>query len=210
MMITLYEDDDIIVISKPHGLHTIEDRYGAEAQTVRSIMDDKLGKAYIVHRLDAGTGGVLIMAKNPQAHKILCAQFENNTVVKEYFAVVSGRFDTALTLMLPIAAANHGRYKVNFKSGKPAITSFIPEKIGAHSSLVRVITFTGRTHQIRVHLKVLKHPLLNDYVYNKEMSADKNLTLFAKSIAFTRPDGVNMTIEADFSDLMRLAIEGIS
>ncbi|MDR2884099.1 MAG: RluA family pseudouridine synthase [Deferribacteraceae bacterium] len=205
---TLYEDDDIIVISKPHGLHTVEDRYGVETETVRGIMNERFGRTFIVHRLDAGTGGVLVVAKTPEAHKILCAQFENGTVAKEYYAVVCGRFDSAISVMLPIASANHGKYKINFKSGKKAITTFLPERSG-ETSLVRVIPFTGRTHQIRVHLKALKHPLLNDYVYNKEISTDKRLTLFASSLSFMRPDGRDVTIEAELSDYMKAAIEGI-
>lgn len=184
----IYEDKEFIILNKPHGLHTIDDRQQLQSQTVRSLLDKRYGKIYIVHRLDAGTGGVLVCAKTPAMHSKLCGEFEKGLVAKEYLALVSGVFETSVTLMLPIQTkASKGKYKVNFKSGKSAVTSFMPLSVHGEKSLLRVIPYTGRTHQIRVHLKVLRYPLYQDWLYNKPCE-DRRLTLFAKSLRILGQD----------------------
>ncbi|MDR2869383.1 MAG: RluA family pseudouridine synthase [Deferribacteraceae bacterium] len=199
----IYEDADIIAISKPHGLHCIDDRHKEQMHTLRSILDDRYGKIYIVHRLDAGTGGLMLCAKTPAAHAFLCDQFERNAIKKEYLAITEGNFGAAVSLMLPISSKiAHGKYKLNFKSGKRAITSFLPISCGREASLVSVQPFTGRTHQIRVHLKAHKHPLVADWVYNKPDN-DRRLPLFALSLEFTHPRTGNMKLIAPISAYMQ-------
>ena len=199
----IYEDTDIVAISKPHGLHSVEDRHGAETETVRSLLDGIYGKIYMVHRLDAGTGGIMLCAKNPQAHAFLNNQFEKGAVKKEYIAAVKGCFGGEVTIMLPIAPKiAHGKYKINFKSGKHAVTTFCPVKCHEDISIVRAVPLTGRTHQIRVHLKAHKHPLAADWVYN-ERTDERRLSLFARSISFTHPNGAEMTLNAPVSGFMQ-------
>lgn len=180
----IHEDDDIIVLDKAHGVLVIEDRYDQDIPCLRGILRDIYGKIFVVHRLDSGTGGLMVFAKNEQTHRKLSVQFEKGGVEKEYYALVEGRFDSPITCMLPISKVNyHGKYKINFKSGRNAITTFYPLEYYKDSTLLKVIPYTGRTHQIRVHLKALKHPLVRDFLYNKKTD-DRKLTLQSSKISF--------------------------
>ena len=169
----IHIDNDIIAVSKAHGLHVIPDRYGKESLILINILREIYGEIIPVHRLDAGTGGLIIFARNAKAHKFLCSQFENRLVKKTYLALTKGTIHPQ-TLMLPIGKGNHGKFKINFKSGKPAITTFIPLTMGDKGSLIEAMPLTGRTHQIRVHLKALKAPLYDDWLYNKPQSTEGN------------------------------------
>jgi len=205
---TVYEDNFIAAFSKPHGLHVINDRNRNEQVTLKSLLTAQYGKIYVVHRLDAGTGGIIVFAKTAETHATLCGSFERSEVRKEYRAVVAGAFNCPVSVLLPISPKpNKGKYKINFKSGKTAVTTFYdPENFGA-GSLVKVIPLTGRTHQIRVHLKALKHPLYKDWLYNssdnKKRCTDKRLTLFAKKLTFSHPvTRKEIIIEAELSEFM--------
>lgn len=201
VFIPIYIDEHLIAVSKAHGLHVIPDRYGKETLILINILRDAYGKVIPVHRLDAGTGGLIMFARNEAAHKNLCLQFENRTVKKSYLAIAEGIFQDQ-TLMLPIAKGNHGKFKINFKSGKEAVTTFQTIERKGNFSLVEANLLTGRTHQIRVHLKALKAPLYQDWLYNKH-SEDRRLTLFAKKASFIHPaTGKNVTVEAPLSDFM--------
>ena len=180
----IYTDDDIIVLSKEHGVYVIPDREN-KALPLIDILRDDFGKVFVTHRLDYGTGGVMVFARNNISHKNLSSQFENKIIEKTYTALIKGSIYSH-SLMLPIAFGGKGKYKINFKSGKKAVTSFynISSKNGV--SLIKAIPQTGRTHQIRVHLKALKSPLYQDFLYNSKID-DKRLTLFASSITFTHP-----------------------
>jgi len=200
----VYEDESIVVLDKPHGLLVTEDRYDKNIPYLKNILSDYYGKIYVVHRLDKGTGGLLIFAKNKDAHSLLCSEFEKGEVGKEYLCIVKGRFEDAVTCMLPLASrAQRGKYKINFKSGKKAVTSFYPVKVGEKCSLVKAELHTGRTHQIRVHLKALGHPLFQDFLYNKKID-DKRLTLFCNKIALKHPiNRVFMQFERSLSSFMQ-------
>ena len=222
----IFEDEYIIAVSKPHGLHTIDDRSHSETATMKSLLSKRCGKIFVVHRLDAGTGGVTIFAKTPRAHSVLCDCFENGRAAKEYYAITEGVFGGAVSVFLPIGnKPSHGKYKINFKSGKAAATTFYDTKEIGIASLVKAIPLTGRTHQIRVHLKAIKHPLYHDWLYNatfgktqrreenrteevkKQPSADKRLSLFAKKLILPHPiSGKPVTLEAELSDFMKETI----
>ncbi len=198
---TIFEDNDIVVVSKAHGLHVIQDRACAETNVLHNLLKDKYGKIFTVHRLDAGTGGLIVFAKTAYSHKQLSIQFDTREVYKEYIAITNGTVINQ-TLMLPIAKGSHGKFKINFKSGKQAITSFITADTKNNHSLLKCAIYTGRTHQIRVHLRALKAPLYQDWLYNTKID-DKRLTLFSHRLAFTHPvtkDFVDFT--APMSDFM--------
>ena len=183
----VYEDESIVVLSKPHGRLVTEDRYDKNIPHLKKMLSEYYGNIYVVHRLDKGTGGLMVFAKNRDAHRFLCSAFEKGEVAKEYLCLVKGRFEDAVTCMLPLASrAQRGKYKINFKSGRKAVTSFYPVKIGEKCSLVKGELYTGRTHQVRVHLKALGHPLFQDFLYNEKID-DKRLTLFCSSITFEHP-----------------------
>lgn len=197
----IHSDESIIVLSKEHGVHCIPDRYGESGVTVSEALATEFGKIYTVHRLDAGTGGIMVFARNAQAHKKLCVQFEKRVVNKRYLAIISGILP-AQTVMLPIAFANHGKHKVNFKSGKDAVTTFTPISTNGRQSIISAQPSTGRTHQIRVHLKACKTPLFQDWLYNDKIS-DRRLTLFAESLSFHHPlNEARMSFTAPVSDFM--------
>ena len=205
----IYDDNDILILSKEHGVCVIPGRTGLNSEnTLLAALNKDFGKVFVVHRLDAGTGGIMVFAKTAFAHSSLSLQFEHRNVLKKYLAVTNAVFPDQ-TLMLPIAFGNKGRYKINFKSGKPAVTSFC--KISSHNNhaLYSVQPFTGRSHQIRVHLKALKAPLYLDWLYNKPAD-DRRLTLFAHSIAFKHPvTGKKLLFQASISPFIINVIQAL-
>lgn len=200
----IYEDKSILVLNKPHGLLTIPDRYDPDIPNLRTILGEKYPKIFIVHRLDFGTAGIMVFAKDADSHRILNGQFEKHTVEKEYMAVVDGTKFKPLTVMLPVSQKNsHGRYKINFKSGKKAVTSFFPISENKGLSLVKAFPLTGRTHQIRIHLKSIRYPLTQDFLYNKKIE-DKRLTLLCSSLKFKHPGtGEDLTFTAELTEFMK-------
>ncbi len=200
----IFEDGHIIALSKPHGLHVIDDRNREERATLKSLLSERYGRIFVAHRLDAGTGGVVVFAKTPKAHASLCGQFERGEAEKEYLAFVTGNFCGAVSVFLPISPKpNHGKYKINFTSGKSAVTTFYDLENYRNASLVKAVPLTGRTHQIRVHLKALKTPLYHDWLYNAP-SGDRRLTLFAKRLSIVHPaSGERIMLEAELSGFMK-------
>lgn len=197
----LFENDDMLAVSKEHGVYVIPDRQKLCGDTLLDVLTRDFGKLYTVHRLDAGTGGVIIYAKSAFAHQKLCYLFEHRLVEKTYIAITAGNPHDQ-TLMLPIAEGGKGKYKINFKSGKKSATSFhVLQSVNGYS-VIKALPLTGRTHQIRVHLKALKSPLYLDRLYNKDV-ADKRLSLFARRISFLSPfNGETVSITAPFSAFM--------
>ncbi len=197
----IFEDHDIIVVSKAHGLHVIRDRYNVEKHVLHDMLAEKYGKIFTVHRLDAGTGGLIVFAKTAYCHKNLCMQFDSRTVIKQYIAITKGTLADQ-TLMLPIAKGSHGKFKINFKSGKQAITMFQTLDSNESHSLVSARILTGRTHQIRVHLRALKAPLYQDWLYNEKID-DKRLSLFSYKLSFKHPiTNEQLSFKAPLSDFM--------
>ncbi|MGE4497237.1 MAG: RluA family pseudouridine synthase [Deferribacterales bacterium] len=198
----LAETENWVAVRKPHGLHVLPDRYDSSIPTVTDILAPRFGRLYIVHRLDSGTGGVLLLAKNAAAHRYFNIQMEEGRVSKVYAALVKGSFTAPVSIMLPIAAKNQkGRYRINFKSGRSARTSFFPLEQGAGASLAAARLHTGRTHQIRVHLRAHGHPLVSDWLYG-EKSEDRRLTLFAKYMNFIDMGGARVILDAELSPYM--------
>jgi 23S rRNA pseudouridine1911/1915/1917 synthase len=164
----IFETENWLAIRKPHGLHVLPDRYNPDIPTVLDVLKDYYPRLMIVHRLDSGTGGVLIFAKDARAHRYLNMKMERGEVKKTYTAVVKGQFKDPVTIMLPISEKNQkGRYKINFKSGRRALTSFYPMENGKDASLISAELLTGRTHQIRVHLRAHGFPLVQDWLYGE-------------------------------------------
>lgn len=188
----LYEDDDCLVIDKPSGLLThSKGTYNPEA-TVATFARDKVidmdnERAGIVHRLDRATSGVMIVAKTSVALSWLQKQFSQRKVKKTYVAVVEGHLGTPEAVIdMPIE--RHPRNPKTFRassSGKPATTEYKVTSSSQHFDLVELKPLTGRTHQLRVHLKQLGHPILGDSLYGGA-SADR-LYLHAEKLELTLP-----------------------
>jgi 23S rRNA pseudouridine1911/1915/1917 synthase len=165
---TLYEDDDLIIVNKPAGLLVVPDRFDAQLSSLNKLMELKIGqKIWVVHRLDRDTSGVICFAKNEQAHRYLSILFQERDVNKFYAGLVignvvpdQGRIEGYITEH----PAGNGRMMVA-KKGKLAVTDYKVAEQWPLYALMQFQIHTGRTHQIRVHMRSIGHPLVCDEVY---------------------------------------------
>ena len=195
----IYEDNDVIVVDKPQGVLThSKGAFNPEA-TVASFIKDKVDflpnestndRMGIVHRLDRATSGVIICAKNSKAQKWLQKQFSIRKTKKTYIAVVDGIL-TPSEAVIDMPIARNPRNPKTFyisPSGKQALTHFrVKEVSGTARSTLILTPETGRTHQIRVHLHYLKHPIVGDVLYGG--SQNTRMLLHAHKLELTLPDG---------------------
>lgn len=191
----IYEDDDVIVINKPSGVLTHSK--GAESQefTVAEFVRQKTtdgvdtNRPGIVHRLDRGTSGVIIAAKNTEAKRWLQGQFSKRNVKKTYLALVRGHLrNPEAILRLPIE--RNPKRPQTFRvgaNGKPAETAYTVTKSYKDFDLVELKPHTGRTHQLRVHLEYLGHPIVGDHVYGQESKQLGRMFLHAHQLELTLP-----------------------
>ena len=202
----IYEDDDCVVISKPVCLLThskgafnpeatvatwLKQRLESRGQSLDKIFPSSKLKTLnsdrsgIVHRLDRATSGVMICAKTPEALAWLQKQFSQRRVKKTYVAIVSGQLEPeAAVIDMPIE--RNPKKPQTFRvgpNGKPAITAYKTLEKNADHTMVELKPETGRTHQLRVHLKQLKHPIVGDTLYGGELS--ERLMLHALSLELT-------------------------
>lgn len=193
----VYEDDDVIVINKANGMvvHPAPGNYHGTLVNALMYHMKKLSdingplRPGIVHRIDAYTTGLLIVAKNNKAHEILAKELEKKEVSRKYIALVSGVIeeDTA-TIDAPIGRSTSDRKKMAvIAGGKEAITHINVLKRFKNATLIECVLETGRTHQIRVHLNYIKHPIINDPVYGNTIIDETGQCLHAKEITFTHP-----------------------
>ncbi len=188
----LYEDDNCLVIDKPAGVLThSKGNFNPEATVATFIRDKVTGmegeRAGIVHRLDRGTSGVIIAAKTPEALQWLQKQFSKRNVKKEYVAVIEGSLETTEAVVKAPIARNMRdpkTFTVN-PNGKPAETAYSTLKTANGRSLVLLRPKTGRTHQLRVHLSYLKHPIVGDVIYRG--AAHGRMLLHAQQLEITLP-----------------------
>ncbi|MCP9235891.1 RluA family pseudouridine synthase [Lewinella sp. JB7] len=166
----LHQDDHLIVVDKPADVLTVPDRHDPDLPNLKHLLAERFGNIIPVHRLDRPTTGVLVFARTPEAHRSLSMQFEARDVEKVYLALVDGNPEPEEgTIDEPIAPhpSKVGQMMVTNRNGKFARTDYkVMETLGRFS-LVGVQIFTGRTHQIRVHLAYIGHPLIVDSFYGK-------------------------------------------
>jgi 23S rRNA pseudouridine955/2504/2580 synthase/23S rRNA pseudouridine1911/1915/1917 synthase len=165
----IYEDDQLLIADKPSGLTVIPERFNTTKPCLQSILQEKYGKLWVVHRIDRETTGLVCFARNEEAHKNLSKQFETREVRKFYKVIVSGRLEgTEGEIDSPIMERPHklGTMMVHPK-GKEALTLFSVEEQFRSCALLNVEIKTGRTHQIRVHFAAVGHPLLVDSIYGQ-------------------------------------------
>ena len=196
----IYEDDDVMVVNKPAGL--LSEAKG-EYCPERTLADF----GFVAHRLDRGTSGVMILAKNEDVQKYLKKQFQNRTVHKTYYAVVTGELkEPAARLELPIMRdlKRPTTFRVD-ANGREAQTIYRVVKSDGVHSLVELKPISGRTHQLRVHMKYLGHPIVGDDVYGGEKA--ERLYLHAEKLEITLPGGHRRVFEAKlpecFEDVFR-------
>ena len=196
----IYEDSDIIVVNKPKGMVVHPANGNLEGTLVNAILakcKDSLSgiggeiRPGIVHRLDKDTSGLLIVAKNDNAHVKMSEQIKNHEVKKTYIALVRGVFkENEATINMPIGRSTSDRKKMAVnKNGKEAITHIKVLKRYDKYTLLEVNIETGRTHQIRVHLSYIGYPIIGDYTYSngKNEFGVVGQCLHAKKLEFKHP-----------------------
>ena len=192
----VYEDDDLLVINKKSGMvvhpgngNTSGTLVNALMHYTKNLSNKEAFRPGIVHRIDKDTSGLMLVAKNDKAHDILAEGFKNKTIKREYIALVCGVIgeDTGV-IDAPIGRDAKDRKKmcVTSENSKKAVTHFKVLKRYEHYTLLRLILDTGRTHQIRVHMKYIGHPVYNDPVYGKAYN-DFGQFLHSASIDFEQP-----------------------
>ena len=217
----VYEDDDVIVVNKPTGLvvhpgagneeHTLANALKFHSENLSSLNGEF--RPGIVHRIDKDTAGLLIVAKNDQAHAFLSSQLSDHTLGRKYYALVLGNIaENEGKIIAPIARDQKLRQKmaVDLLRGKEAETSFKVIERLRDCTLVECALKTGRTHQIRVHMTYIGHPVIGDRVYgkgNRVIYHDGQL-LFAHEIHFIHPKTKKeMTFSVDlpqyFKDILQ-------
>lgn len=188
----LYKDDDILVFDKASGLLTVPGRQAHMQDCLASRALAKYGPATIVHRLDMDTSGVIILARHKEAHRNLSRSFELRETSKTYLAWVSGSVeeeDGCIDLPLICDWPNRPLQKVCFDTGKKAVTKWRVLERQSNKTLVELTPITGRSHQLRVHMLQLGHPILGDDMYADEAAyqASNRLCLHAYCLKIAHP-----------------------
>ncbi|MBV7261285.1 bifunctional tRNA pseudouridine(32) synthase/23S rRNA pseudouridine(746) synthase RluA [Photobacterium sp. WH77] len=188
----LYVDRDIIAVNKPSGLLSNPGRDPAHADSVFNRVLAEHPKAQIVHRLDMATSGLIILSLNKDAERHLKAQFRDRQTEKVYYARVWGTPEQLSgTIDLPLICdwPNRPMQKVCFEHGKPSVTHYEVIASDGQSSLVRLRPVTGRSHQLRVHMLALGHPILGDgfYAHDQAKALAPRLQLHAAELSFFHP-----------------------
>ena len=219
----VYEDEDVLVINKPKGL-VVHPAAGHQNDTlVNGLLvarADQLSgingelRPGIVHRIDKDTSGLLAVAKNDLAHTVLASQLKDHTMARTYEAIVCGSFrEDSGTVDAPIGRHPSDRKKmcVTQRNSKEAVTHW--EVVARYRGYthVRCRLETGRTHQIRVHMSSIGHPVLGDPVYGRPAPGLAGQCLHAARLSFTHPiSGERMTVEAPLPDWFRAALHRLS
>lgn len=162
----LYEDDALIFINKPAGLVVQRRMYEPDEPFLHEIVQRHTSPAYLMQRLDRGTSGVIFFSKQAGANARLTRQFEGRRIRKTYLALCDGRLAEPQTIDAPIARVGAIKFGVR-DQGRRAVTHVRPLACAKEASLVEVTLETGRTHQIRVHLSAISHPLAGDWLYGE-------------------------------------------
>lgn len=216
--IILFENDDYIVVNKPHSVSTLDERNADNPNSILRLAKEYSDDVQVAHRLDKETSGAIAIAKNPEAYRHLAMQFEHREVKKRYHAVVEGvhNFED-ISVYLPILPLKDGMVKIDRQLGKIAETIFNSLRVYKSHTLVECQPITGRMHQIRIHLTCLKAPIVSDELYGgsmlylsslkkkfnlkndtEEQPLIKRVALHAFSLTFALLDGSPITIEAPY------------
>lgn len=190
----IHVDDSLIVLDKPAGLLSVPGRGPAHADSLASRVQVEFADARIVHRLDMATSGLLIMARGLEMERRLSIAFQQRQVEKRYIAVVAGRpspDEGEIALPLITDWPNRPRQKVDFEAGKPSLThySLLSHDAAQDSSRVDLRPHTGRSHQLRVHMMAIGHPILGDELYGDADSrrTAERLLLHATELTLPHP-----------------------
>ena len=189
----VHQDHEILVVDKPAGLLSVPGKGEHLADCLLARVQEVFPEALLVHRLDRDTSGVMIFALTPHAQRHLGLQFERRHMKKTYVARVWGEVaDKTGTVDLPLIVdwPNRPLQHVNFETGKPAQTDWRVQRVEDGTTRMRLYPHTGRSHQLRVHMKEIGHPILGDPFYAEGPARDfPRLMLHAESLRLRHPDG---------------------
>ena len=188
----IYQDDDIVVLNKNSGLLSVPGRLPEHQDCLENRVKRVLPTATVVHRLDMATSGIILMALNKAAHVDISRQFEKRQTQKSYIARVYGKMQHeqgSVDLPLICDWPNRPKQKVDHEHGKQSLTHYRVISVDNDSTLVELIPITGRSHQLRVHMLALDHPILGDrlYAHDKALQLRNRLQLHAQMLALTHP-----------------------
>lgn len=189
----LYIDEDLLVLNKPSGLLSVPGRGEDKQDCLASRVQARYPEALIVHRLDLATSGVILMARGPHAQRALNLAFQARETEKRYLALVAGDPGDVGEIDLPLICdwPNRPRQKVDPEIGKPSQTHYrrLSYDEDQNTCRVELTPITGRSHQLRVHMSAIGHPMLGDPLYAPPMVRDQapRLMLHAWRIAFQHP-----------------------
>jgi 23S rRNA pseudouridine1911/1915/1917 synthase len=215
----VYEDADVVVVNKPAGMvvhpspgHQRGTLANALLAHVPGISVGGSQRPGIIHRLDKDTSGLIVAAKTDRGRTALVSQWEDRSVEKTYLALVSGSVeDGEATIDAPIGRDPKNRLRMAVvRSGRPAVTHFRVVERFLNTTLLEVSIETGRTHQIRVHLAFIGHPIVGDQFYGRARPMEPQLErqfLHASSLGFQLTDGTALRLEAPLPDDLQAVLE---
>ncbi len=197
----LYEDAQVLAVNKPAGLLSVPGRGPHLADCLLSRLQAVFAETLLVHRLDRDTSGVMVFALTAHAQRFLSRQFEERKTKKTYVARVAGRLEPkngTVDLPLIVDWPNRPKQMVCHETGKPAVTDWRVLKASDAESRVRLEPRTGRSHQLRVHMQALGHPILGDPFYAEGAARDHaRLMLHSEELRIKHPDsGQSMKFRA--------------
>ena len=214
----IYDDSALLVFNKPSGLLSVPGKGPEKADCLRTRVQQVYPEALTVHRLDMSTSGILLMARSAALHRTLSIAFADREVHKRYIAVVDGQIceesavlsddpSTWRLIDLPIATdwVNRPLQKIDMQQGKPSQTRYkvLGYDAATDTTRLELAPVTGRTHQLRVHLQSLGHPILGDHLYAspEAMAKSARLLLHASQLTFAHPvtgEALDLRCEAPF------------
>ena len=209
----MYEDEDILIINKPPHMPVHPTKGHMTDTLANGVMAHyrENGEAHLfraVNRLDSDTSGVLCIAKNSYANARLCDEIASGKLQREYIAIVEGTINESGTVNAPIARVNYLKRAVR-EDGQAAVTHYEPVSVGGGYTLLRLRLEMGRTHQIRVHMQYIGHPLLGDWLYGMENKAlFPRHALHSRHLRLTHPvTGEDMEFTAPMPEDMQNFME---
>ncbi|MCK0170887.1 RluA family pseudouridine synthase [Aliiroseovarius sp. S1123] len=200
-LVILHHDHELLFVDKPSGLLSVPGKGEHLADCLIARIQAVFPEALLVHRLDRDTSGVMVFALTPHAQRHLGLQFEKRQTKKTYLARVFGRVEEregTVDLPLIVDWPNRPKQHVDFENGKPAVTDWKVLRYEENATRMRLFPQTGRSHQLRVHMLELGHPILGDPFYATGEALDApRLMLHAESLRLRHPDGgKGITIKA--------------
>jgi len=202
----VYRDNDLVVLNKNSGLLTVPGRLPEHQDCLQNRVTRVLPSATIVHRLDMATSGIIIMALNKPAHVAISQQFEKRKTQKRYIARVYGHIaekEGSVDQPLICDWPNRPKQKIDHENGKASLTHYKVISYGENSTLVELTPITGRSHQLRVHMLSIGHPILGDrlYAHDDALQMGTRLNLHAQMLSIFHPvtnEQLSFTAECPF------------